>query len=130
MRIIPTTIDMMELAHASLIAAEEAGEPLVANRSNWSFHRTLYAAAAMPELLSIIEGIWLRTGPTLAQLYPDARPSYPGRHRHLDVLDGLRTRSPRRHQAGLSGRPDRGRRQSGGEAGKARAGRGVAGGLG
>ena len=66
----------------------------MANRSNWAFHHTLYAAAAMPELLAIIEGIWLRTGPTLVHLYPDARPSYPGRHRHLDVLDGLRTRSP------------------------------------
>ena len=94
LRIIPATIDAMELAHAALIAAEEAGEPLVANRSNWAFHHTLYAAAAMPELLAIIEGIWLRTGPTLVHLYPDARPSYPGRHRHLDVLDGLRTRSP------------------------------------
>ncbi|WP_158744042.1 GntR family transcriptional regulator [Acidisphaera sp. L21] len=102
LRIIPETVDAMELAHNALIVAEETAQPLVANRSNWAFHHTLYAAAAMPELLALIEGIWLRNGPMLARLYPDARPTYPGRHRHLDVLDGLRARSPSQTRKALA----------------------------
>ena len=100
-RITPGDLDALERANAALSAAEEAGEPLAANRANWAFHHTLYAAAAMPELLSIIESIWLRNGPMHAFLYPDARPTYPGRHRHLDIIDGLRARDPRATRAAL-----------------------------
>ena len=46
----------------------------------------------MPELLAIIEGIWLRNGPLVNYQYPNARPTYDGRHRHLDILDALRAR--------------------------------------
>ncbi|WP_426959956.1 GntR family transcriptional regulator [Muricoccus radiodurans] len=93
-RITPAEIEALAVAHADLAAAEEAGDAHAANRANWRFHHGIHRAAAMPELLAIIEGIWLRNGPTLAHLYPHARPSYPGRHRHLDVLDGLRARDP------------------------------------
>lgn len=95
LRAAPHEVEALEKAHAALAKAEESGEPLAANRANWAFHHTLYAAAAMPELLSIIESIWLRNGPMHAYLYPDARPSYPGRHRHLDIIEGLRARDPR-----------------------------------
>lgn len=94
-------VEAMERAHATLVAAEEAEDALAANRANWSFHHTLYAAAAMPELLSIIESIWLRNGPMHAFLYPDARPTYPGRHRHLDIIEGLRARDPHATRAAL-----------------------------
>ncbi|ONG52332.1 GntR family transcriptional regulator [Pseudoroseomonas deserti] len=94
LRIQPGAIDALAEAHDRLMAAEEAGEPIPANRANWDFHHGLYRAAAMPELLAIIENIWLRNGPMHALLYPHARPSYPGRHRHLDIIDGLRARDP------------------------------------
>ncbi|WP_043837664.1 GntR family transcriptional regulator [Muricoccus aerilatus] len=94
LRAAPHEVEALERAHATLVAAEDGAEPLAANRANWAFHHTLYAAAAMPELLSIIESIWLRNGPMHAFLYPDARPSYPGRHRHLDIIEGLRARDP------------------------------------
>jgi DNA-binding GntR family transcriptional regulator len=94
LRIIPETIVELAAAHDALAAAEDAGDATAANRANWDFHHGLYRAAAMPELLSIIEGIWLRNGPMHVFLYPDARPTYPGRHRHLDILDGLRARDP------------------------------------
>lgn len=84
----------LERAHAELVRAEAAGEAAPAIRANWRFHHGLYRAAAMPELLAVIEGIWLRNGPMLNHLYPHARPTYPGRHRHLDILDGLRARDP------------------------------------
>lgn len=91
-RISDAEIRALERAHAELVRAEEAGEAAPAIRANWRFHHGLYRAAAMPELLAVIEGIWLRNGPMLNHLYPHARPTYPGRHRHLDILDGLRAR--------------------------------------
>jgi hypothetical protein len=48
----------------------------------------------MPNLLGILEGIWLRNGPLVSLLYPDAKPSYRGRHQHLNILDGLAARRP------------------------------------
>ena len=75
--------------HRKLLAAEEAGRASDAVRLNWHFHATIYQAASMPELFNIIQGLWLRTGPLLTFQYPHAPPTYPGRHRHLDVLDAL-----------------------------------------
>ena len=35
------------------------------------FHHTLYAAARMPTLKHLIDGLWLRNGPYLHLLFPD-----------------------------------------------------------
>jgi DNA-binding GntR family transcriptional regulator len=78
--------------HSDLIAAETDGRWRDAIRANWRFHHTLYRAAGMPELLTLLEGLWLRNGPLLNYLYPHAMPTYPGRHQHLEVLDALARR--------------------------------------
>ncbi|MXP62638.1 GntR family transcriptional regulator [Roseomonas sp. M0104] len=101
LRIGEAGIAALDAAHTALTAAEEAGDAVAANRANWAFHHGLYRAAAMPELLTIVESIWLRNGPMHAFLYPDARPSYPGRHRHLDIIEGLRAHDPLATRAAL-----------------------------
>jgi DNA-binding GntR family transcriptional regulator len=78
--------------HARLLRAEEAGDAADAVRTNWHLHATIYGAARMPELFGLIQRLWLRNGPLLTFLYPHAAPTYPGRHRHLDVIDALRAR--------------------------------------
>ncbi|BBK36917.1 GntR family transcriptional regulator [Allostella sp. ATCC 35155] len=78
--------------HADLVAAERDGRWRDAIRANWRFHHTLYRAADMPELLALLEGLWLRNGPLLNYLYPHAMPTYAGRHQHLEVLDALARR--------------------------------------
>lgn len=80
--------------HRDLVRAEKRGEWRDAVRLNWVFHRSTYEAAEMPELLAIIEGIWLRNGPLLTLQYPDAPPTYKGRHQHLNLLDAMKTRNP------------------------------------
>lgn len=75
--------------HAQLLKAEIAGHAGEAVLLNWRFHARIYERAAMPELFNLIQGLWLRTGPLLTYLYPHAAPTYPGRHRHLDVMDAL-----------------------------------------
>jgi DNA-binding GntR family transcriptional regulator len=92
LRIAPEAIEDLAAHHVALATAEAREEGAAANRANWAFHQGLYRAAGMPELLLIIEGLWLRCGPLHAYLYPDAVPAYPGRHRHLDILDALRAR--------------------------------------
>jgi DNA-binding GntR family transcriptional regulator len=89
-----TEIRRLGEINKALSAAEKAGDWRAAVRTNWQFHHTLYQAAGMPELLALIEGMWLRNGPLLNLQYPHARPTYPGRHQHLNVLDALRRRQP------------------------------------
>ena len=93
-RITDGEIDALDAAHASLVAAEASGDWREALRANARFHHGLCAAAAMPLLADMIAGIWLRNGPLLNYLYPDAHPTYPDRHQHLNVLDALRRRDP------------------------------------
>jgi DNA-binding GntR family transcriptional regulator len=85
-------IKQLAQIHTALIASETAHDWPTAIRTNWQFHFTLYQAAEMPELLAILERIWLRNGPLVNYQYPHAPPTYPGRHQHLNVLDALRQR--------------------------------------
>jgi DNA-binding GntR family transcriptional regulator len=94
LRATPGLVRTLVDGHRRLVQAERAGAWRDAVRLNWVFHRTTYEAADMPELLAIIEGIWLRNGPLLNLLYPDARPTYRGRHQHLNLIDAMRARNP------------------------------------
>ena len=89
-------IKLMKEAHAQLVEAEATGDWREAVRANYLFHHTLYRAANLPHLMGIIESIWLRNGPLLNYLYPHAKPTYAGRHQHLNVLEALRKRAPDR----------------------------------
>jgi DNA-binding GntR family transcriptional regulator len=86
----PRIISGLERLHTRLRKAERADNAIDAVRLNWHFHSLIYKNAQMPELFNLIEGLWLRTGPLLTYQYPHAKPTYPGRHRHLDVLEQLR----------------------------------------
>jgi DNA-binding GntR family transcriptional regulator len=82
--------------HDRLLAAEAAGDWPAAVAANFRFHHGLWRIAAMPNLLGILEGIWLRNGPLVNLHYPHAPPRYDGPHQHLNVLAGLAARDPAR----------------------------------
>lgn len=88
------TIRKLRRLHEDLIDAEDEGRWSDAVRCNWDFHHTLYQAAEMPELLAIIETIWLRNGPLVKYHYPHAKPTYPAEHQHLVVLRALDAGEP------------------------------------
>jgi DNA-binding GntR family transcriptional regulator len=94
-------IGELERLHAVLLAATADKDWPAAVRSNWQFHHTVYRNAGMPELLNIIETLWLCTGPLLNYQYPHAVPTYPGRHRHFDVIDAMRARDPAAARAAI-----------------------------
>jgi DNA-binding GntR family transcriptional regulator len=92
-RITDAEIDQVRQYHDILAAAERDQAWRKAVEANWYFHHAIYRAAKMPELLGMIETIWLRNGPLLNMLYPRAVPTYKGRHQHLNVIDGLVARN-------------------------------------
>lgn len=93
-RISDAAIEALARRHDELISAEQEKRWSDAVRANWQFHHGLYEAADMPELLAILDDIWLRNGPLLNFHYPHAPPTYSGRHQHLAVLEHLRRREP------------------------------------
>jgi DNA-binding GntR family transcriptional regulator len=93
-RISDAGVEALACTHSELIAAEEKGRWFEAVHANWRFHHTLYQWGELPELLAMIERIWLRNGPLVNYLYPHARPTYVGQHQHLAVLDALRRGNP------------------------------------
>jgi len=85
-------IHALETHHRQLIAAEHAGDWHTALQANFDFHFGLYRKSNAVPLLQVLEGLWVRIGPFLSMLYPDAKPAYAGRHQHEHVLDALRAR--------------------------------------
>ena len=85
-------IDTLSTEHVRLMDAEASGDWRTALQANFDFHFGLYRRSNMPTLIDVLEGLWIRVGPLLSELYPDAQPTYAERHQHLNVLDALRAR--------------------------------------
>lgn len=94
MRVSDADIDRMEKFHEELISAEQQQRWPDAVRANWHFHRSLYESADMPEVLAVLDDMWVCNGPLFNFHYPDAPPTYPNEHQHLAVLKYLRQRRP------------------------------------
>ncbi len=86
------TIDHLAATHDRLVEAEATGDWVTALQTNFDFHFGLYTRSGMPTLTEVLEGLWIRIGPLLSDLYPHAQPTYAERHQHLNVLDALRAR--------------------------------------
>lgn len=87
-------IDRLGATHEALVEAEAAQDWPTALQTNFDFHFSLYRCSGMPALTEMLEGLWIRIGPLLSELYPNAHPTYAERHQHLNVLDALRARDP------------------------------------
>lgn len=80
-------------------------DALAAVRANAAFHFAVYAAAGLPTLLPIIEGLWLRIGPVLnLDLRSSAaRLVMGGAERcHAELLTAIESRRPRAARAALT----------------------------
>lgn len=85
-------ISDLEVVHHRLVAAEASGDWRVALQANFDFHFGIYRRSQMVHLVEVLEGLWVRIGPLLSSLYPDAQPTYVGPHQHENVLIALRNR--------------------------------------
>jgi DNA-binding GntR family transcriptional regulator len=80
-------------------------DPVVAVRANAAFHFAVYAAAGLPTLLPIIQGLWLRVGPVLNldMRSSAARLVMGGAERcHADLLAAIEHRRARTARAALT----------------------------
>ncbi len=79
---------------ASIRSLRRAGDISGTIESIHRFHHSIYAAAHMPTLKHLIEGLWLRNGPYLHLLFPD----FAGRERgkiRAQTLAAIERRDPR-----------------------------------
>jgi DNA-binding GntR family transcriptional regulator len=69
--------------------AAKAGDVEAYTRENWAFHTAVYKASHMPQLLAIIEALWLRIGPHVRLMMPDKAAMVDSMPNHLDVVTAL-----------------------------------------
>jgi DNA-binding GntR family transcriptional regulator len=85
-------IDRLAAIHKTLIAAEKSRDYYSAIQANFDFHFGIYLRSGMPQLIGLLENLWIQVGPMLNHLYPHGHPTYDGRHQHEHVLKALRAR--------------------------------------
>lgn len=64
--------------------------------NNYSFHFTIYNRAGNDELVSIIEGLWVQSGPYLADVVDVLETSEEWRNLHIWVAQAIRSGDPQR----------------------------------
>ncbi|WAP67612.1 GntR family transcriptional regulator [Jiella pelagia] len=75
--------------HTMLVVAEDSGDWPLALQANFDFHFAIYGRSGMATLIDILQGLWVRMGPTLTELYPAARPTYSAEHQHLSIIEAI-----------------------------------------
>lgn len=68
-RITPATLADLRKLNATMIRAVETGDAAQVMTANRGFHFLLYEIAGMPQLMDIINGLWLRAGPYLTNAH-------------------------------------------------------------
>lgn len=94
----PPDLDLLRETQADFILALQKHDYRDALRLNARLRFTIYGAAGMPIRLKLVEGLWLRIGPTLRNMYPLLDTHQEGGSPHDAILtsiasrDGLRLR--------------------------------------
>lgn len=87
----PDEIEALQRISLEIMSARQMQERALDIRKIYEFHFTLYRCARRPELLGLIESLWLRTGPYLNLLFPDYTQNKIGDGRGR-MIAGLRSR--------------------------------------
>jgi DNA-binding GntR family transcriptional regulator len=83
-------VDELEATQEHLIRAMDKQNYAEVLGHNEAFHFGVYRKSALPRLVSIIESMWLRIGPSLNLLYPTFAVERHGVSNHRAVLKALR----------------------------------------
>jgi DNA-binding GntR family transcriptional regulator len=73
-------------------AAADAGDIEGYIIENWAFHTAVYKASHMPQLLTLVEGLWLRIGPYVRFMLPDRESMLASMPNHHDIFEALQRR--------------------------------------
>lgn len=85
-------LDRIDRLCAEVSAAAESHDAATYFAKNQEMHFSVYRAARSPLLLDMIEGIWLRVGPTLNYLFHDIRFAGRAAATNAPIVDALRSR--------------------------------------
>ena len=85
-------LDRLDMTCAEVSAAAERHDAVTYFSKNQEMHFSVYRAARSPLLLDMIEGIWLRVGPTLNYLFHDIRFAGRAAATNAPIIDALRSR--------------------------------------
>ncbi|HWG71515.1 MAG TPA: GntR family transcriptional regulator [Steroidobacteraceae bacterium] len=91
----------LESANTQMLDAIRRRDARAEARANEQFHFGIYGAARSPELLRIIESIWLRVGPVLISLHSGYNESAAAARRrntahHAALIEALRNRNAKK----------------------------------
>ncbi|WP_080665979.1 GntR family transcriptional regulator [Sinorhizobium medicae] len=84
--------DLLEEMQAKINQALDSRRYADALWTNKEFHFAVYNYCGMPYLLTTIETLWLRIGPSFHDLYPEFAVQKYGVHNHEVVIESLRER--------------------------------------
>lgn len=90
--IVDSELDRIDGLFAEVSAAAERHDAPTYFAKNQEMHFSVYRAARSPLLLDMIEGIWLRVGPTLNYLFHDIRFAGRAAATNMPIVDALRSR--------------------------------------
>ncbi|MBB4365266.1 DNA-binding GntR family transcriptional regulator [Bradyrhizobium sp. CIR18] len=100
-RIASETVEELRGLQLQISAALDTANYPAAVRANKDFHFLIYKSAQMPQLLSMIESLWLRIAPSLSGVSPNYADSRIGISNHMEAIAGLEDRDEVRVQAAI-----------------------------
>jgi DNA-binding GntR family transcriptional regulator len=83
-------LNIVEAQARLMEGAAMAGDVEAYTLENWAFHRAVYKASHMPQLLALVESLWLRIGPYVRLMLPDRAAMIASMPNHHDVCGALR----------------------------------------
>jgi GntR family colanic acid and biofilm gene transcriptional regulator len=95
-------IESIEQVHRQMIAAKRAFEFGTTLRLNREVHLGIYSLSHRPELLALIESLWVRTGPYLNLIYQGSGRLVTEPHEHERLFTALRARDPEEAAASIA----------------------------
>ena len=105
-RTTPKQVTQLTELNSRMSAALDAYAPTEVMTANREFHFALYEMTEMPQLMDIINGLWLRAGPYLMSGYKTlgdpTRYFRSGVKFHTRIIDGCAARDPRRAARALA----------------------------
>ncbi|OCP37457.1 GntR family transcriptional regulator [Ensifer sp. LC163] len=90
--VVPEDVKALRSLQKQINSALDAGRYADALWHNKEFHFAIFRLAKLPHLVSMIETLWLRIGPSLHDLYPEFAKERFGVHNHEVAMEALEER--------------------------------------
>jgi GntR family transcriptional regulator, colanic acid and biofilm gene transcriptional regulator len=95
-------VNAIEAVHRRMVAAKKTGDFRTTMRLNRELHLATYRISRRPELVALIESLWVRTGPYLNLLYQHGSQNVIEPHEHEQLINALRAHDAKAAAASIS----------------------------